>query len=81
METEPVPGTAAPKRSAPHQRLTKPASKGAPRQKRQPPHQMTPAKSEPEADPIPNNIAQNWEQIRAYRPAKKSPNPGLAQFL
>jgi len=46
------------------QKSAKPTSEGAAPQKGSPPPQPEPAKSEPEADPIPNDFAQNWKKIK-----------------
>lgn len=64
VEPTPVQESAAPQRVSIPQKATKPASKGAASTKVVDIPPESPTKSDPEADPIPNNIAQNWDQIR-----------------
>jgi DNA polymerase-3 subunit gamma/tau len=65
METVPVQEAAAPQKISTPQKASKPASQVAATPKVTATPTETPAKSEPEADPVPTNIAQNWDQIRA----------------
>jgi DNA polymerase-3 subunit gamma/tau len=64
--SEPVMQTTHTAETATPHKTTKPVSQetAVPQKAATPPAQ-TPAKAEPEADPIPNNIAQNWDQIRS----------------
>jgi DNA polymerase-3 subunit gamma/tau len=64
IETVPVQGSATPQKVSTPQKARQKKSQMAATPKATTSPTEVPTKSEPEADPIPHNIAQNWDQIR-----------------
>ncbi len=81
LETVPTQVAAAPQKISIPQKTTlrESGATGSPKTTTTPPED--PVKSETDADPIPNNFAQNWDKIRGNRPAEKSANAGVVKFM
>ncbi len=65
VEAAPIQEPAAPKKVSPPQKTAKRTSGGGDSPKTPVPQLHDSEKTEPEPDPIPNSIAQNWDEIRS----------------
>ena len=64
MEISPPQDPTAPQKVSNPQKADKPASRGKATQQKSAPPSETSSPLEPEADPLPQNISQNWEKVK-----------------